>query len=102
MNKGITMVLFLFIPFVLWGQNFSLVDLDVVLKNPVSSSRLLAADGDFNGDGFDDICLLESNTKLSLVFGGDLPSRSVLSSMERSLDPVPGFPALDRDRNGRG
>lgn len=92
----------------LWASRFTQVDLDVLLRNQFSSNFKLAADGDFNGDGYDDVCVNLTPQKYGLILGGSLPAQSDLSLVPHTSILLPastffgGSPPFFADMNGDG
>ncbi len=112
MNKR-SFVFFLFaLTQILRAENFGQGDLDVSLRHfYFSLGFILAANGDFNGDGKDDICMQETDDKYALILGGSLPKQANLISISRTqiLLPVPSnhgsvgpIPPFFLDINGDG
>ncbi|MBK8576458.1 MAG: VCBS repeat-containing protein [Elusimicrobia bacterium] len=71
------------------AEMFGLADLDVLIISTAimrgqSPSPSVAANGDFNGDGYNDVAVTEwffDATNVYLVFGGNLPKTSQLSNV---------------------
>lgn len=109
MSKYFFFLLFFFLTQALSAQRFTLRDLDVDLQGLFNSQvRLLSANGDFNGDGFGDICMQESADTFVLILGGSLPRSGDLSSIPRTSIrlPIPNYGYSTRpffaDINGDG
>jgi len=76
-----------------WGKSFGIADLDVLVTAPMgySNRSKLSAEGDFNGDGYDDVAvLMDSNEvggpqgpqNIQLILGrADFPEKSNIESL---------------------
>ena len=69
------------------AEVFGLADLDVLVISTTAiynSDPIIASDGDFNGDGYDDVAVTkwsEDDTDGYIIFGGNLPKTSQLSNV---------------------
>jgi hypothetical protein len=101
--KRVFIGFFVFLAPSLWAEQFSVFDLDVFLKATFQEDRVLAADGDFNGDGFGDILTGGNFGTHRLLYGGDFPSSGDLLSVEQTEILLPyarDLPPFFADING--